>query len=156
DGKVADSSSLANEVAGSVKAGEPTAPAPTNLEIVQELAKVSGSSEEQIQAQTGLDDAMKRRLQKLIDSNRVMLFMKGTPEEPKCKFSRMAVKLLKKYEVEFGSFDVLSDNEVMVGIQKYSNWPYLPHIYFDGRARGFYHITTFMKGFASDSDDEFA
>ncbi|KAL6282306.1 hypothetical protein ACE6H2_013235 [Prunus campanulata] len=161
DGKVADSSSLANEVAGvarSVKAGEPTAPAPTNLEIVQELAKETESSEEQIQAQTGLDDALKRRLQKLIDSNRVMIFMKGTPEEPKCKFSRMAVKLLKKYEVEFGSFDVLTDNEVMEGIQKYSNWPHLPHIYFDGRARGFYHITTFMKGFPSnsDSDDEFA
>ncbi|XP_016648151.1 PREDICTED: monothiol glutaredoxin-S17-like [Prunus mume] len=76
DGKVADSSSLANEVArvaGSVKAGEPSAPAPTNLETVQELAKETGSSKEQIQAQTGLDDALKRRLQKLIDSNRVML-----------------------------------------------------------------------------------
>ncbi|CAB4276076.1 unnamed protein product [Prunus armeniaca] len=125
DGKVADSSSLANEVArvaGSVKAGEPSAPAPTNLETVQELAKETGSSEEQIQAQTGLDDALKRRLQKLIDSNRVMLFMKGTPEEPK----------------------------FMEGIQKYSNWPYLPHIYFDGRARGLYHITTFKKGFQSE------
>ncbi|CAL9015456.1 unnamed protein product [Prunus brigantina] len=85
-----------------------------------------------------------------------MLFMKGTPEVPKCKFSGLAVKLLKKYEVEFGSFDVLTDIEVMEGIQKYSNWPHLPHIYFDGRARGLYHITTFKKGFRSDSDDEWA
>ncbi|CAL9015435.1 unnamed protein product [Prunus brigantina] len=134
----ADPSSLANKVAWS-------APAPASLETVQELAKETGSSEEQNQAQNGLDDALKRRLQKLIDSNRVMLFMKGTPEEPKCEFSRMAVTLLKYYEVEFGSFDLLTDNEVTEGIQKYSNWPHLPQIYFEGRARGFRHIETLMK-----------
>ncbi|XP_021812973.1 monothiol glutaredoxin-S17-like [Prunus avium] len=57
----------------------------------------------------------------------------------------MAVTLLKYYEVEFGSFDLLTDNEVMEGIQKYSNWPHLPQIYFEGRARGFRHIETLMK-----------
>ncbi|XP_021825799.1 monothiol glutaredoxin-S17-like [Prunus avium] len=155
DGKVldtsegADPSSLANKVARS-------APAPASLGIVQELAKETGSSHEQNQAQNGLEDALKRRLQKLIDSNRVMLFMKGTPEEPKCEFSRMAVTLLKYYEVEFGSFDLLTDNEVMEGIQKYSNWPHLPQIYFEGRARGFRHIETLMKGCPSEcSKDAF-
>ncbi|PQQ10464.1 monothiol glutaredoxin-S11-like [Prunus yedoensis var. nudiflora] len=163
DGKVADTSegaypsSLVNKigrVAG--KPGEPTAAPPASLETIQELTKENESSQEQIQAQDGLDDALKRRLQQLINSNRVMLFMKGTPEEPKCKFSRMAVNILKDEEVEFGSFDLLTDNEVMEGIQKYSNWPHLPHIYFEGRARGFYHIGTLMKGIPSDSDDDFA
>ncbi|KAI5350792.1 hypothetical protein L3X38_003683 [Prunus dulcis] len=158
DGKVVDTServdppSLATKVArvvGSVKAGEPAAPA--NLDTVQELAKETGSSEEQIQAQNGLDDALKRRLQKLIDSNRVMLFMKGTPEEPKCRFSKMAVNIFKKHKVEFGSFDLLTDNEVLEGIQKYSNWSLLPQIYFQGRARGFRHIGTLMKGCPSES-----
>ncbi|KAI5350760.1 hypothetical protein L3X38_003651 [Prunus dulcis] len=158
DGKVVDTSegvdppSFATKVArvvGSVKAGEPAAPA--NLDTVQELAKETGSSEEQIQAQNGLDDALKRRLQKLIDSNRVMLFMKGTPEKPKCRFSKMAVNILKKHKVEFGSFDLLTDNEVLEGIQKYSNWSLLPQIYFQGRARGFRHIGTLMKGCPSES-----
>ncbi|CAL8085665.1 unnamed protein product [Prunus armeniaca] len=94
DGKVVDTSpSLATKVArvvGSVKVGEPVAPA--SLVTVQELAKEAESSEGQIQAQNGLDDALKRRLQKLIDSNRVMLFMKGTPEEP--KYHKHAQKVL--------------------------------------------------------------
>ncbi|XP_008245795.1 PREDICTED: monothiol glutaredoxin-S11-like [Prunus mume] len=153
DGKVVDTSpSLATKVArvvGSVKVGEPVAPA--SLVTVQELAKEAESSEEQIQAQNALDDALKRRLKKLIDSNRVMLFMKGTPEEPKCRFSKMAVQILKKHKVEFGSFDLLTDNEVMEGIQKYSNWSLLPQIYFEGRARGFRHIETLMKGCPSES-----
>ncbi|CAB4313163.1 unnamed protein product [Prunus armeniaca] len=129
-------------VDGLVKAGEP-APAPTSLETVQELAKETGSSDEQIQAQNGLDDALKRRLQKLIDSNRVMLFMKGTPEDPKCEFSRTAVNFLNDYEVKFGSFDLLTDNEVMEGIQKYSNRPQLPYIYFDGSACDLHQLRTF-------------
>ncbi|CAL8999428.1 unnamed protein product [Prunus brigantina] len=115
------------------------ASAPTSLGTVQELAKETGSSDEQIQAQNGLDDALKRRLQKLIDSNQVMLFMKGTPEEPKCEFSRMAVNFLNDYEVKFGSFDLLTDNEVMEGIRKYSNRPQLPYIYFDGSACDLHH-----------------
>ncbi|PQQ03646.1 monothiol glutaredoxin-S17-like [Prunus yedoensis var. nudiflora] len=165
DGKVADTlegaypSSLVNKisrVAGTVKPGEPTDAPPASLETIQELTKENESSQEQIQAQDSLDDALKRRLQQLINSNRVMLFMKGTPEEPKCKFSRMAVNILKEEEVEFGSFDLLTDDEVMEGIQKYSNWPHLPHIYFEGRARGFYHIGTLMKGIPIDSDDDFA
>ncbi|XP_021832502.1 monothiol glutaredoxin-S17-like, partial [Prunus avium] len=154
----ADPSSLANKVArvaGSVKAREHAAPAHASLETVQELVKETGSVEWQIQVQNGLDDALKRRLQKLIDSNRVMLFMKGTPEEPKCKFSLLVVKHLKDYEVEFGSFDLLKYNKVMERIQKYSNRPLLPQIYFEGRARGFYHIGTIMKGYPSESDDAF-
>lgn len=114
------------------------------------LAKETKSSEGQIQVQNGLDDDLKRRLQKLIDSNRVMLFMKGTFEEPKCKFSKITVKHLKDYEVEFGSFDLLTNNEVMELIRKYSNWPLLPQIYFEGRARGFYHTRTTMRGYPSD------
>ncbi|XP_021833815.1 monothiol glutaredoxin-S17-like [Prunus avium] len=140
-----DPPSLATKVARVVAA---------SLGTVQELVKEIESSKEQIQAQNGLDDALKRRLQKLIDSNRVMLFMKGTPEEPKCRFSKMAVKILKKHKVEFGSFDLLTDNEVLEGIQKYSNWSLLPQIYFKGRARGFRHIGTLMKGCSSESTGE--
>ncbi|PQQ02247.1 monothiol glutaredoxin-S17-like [Prunus yedoensis var. nudiflora] len=79
--------------------------------------------------------------------------MKGTPEDPKCEFSKMVVNMLKRHEVEFGMFDLLTDNEVMEGIQKYSNWPLLPHIYFEGRARGFRHIGTLIKGCPSNPNE---
>ncbi|KAK8607947.1 hypothetical protein V6N13_023391 [Hibiscus sabdariffa] len=124
DGKVvdklegADPSSLANKVAkvaGSINPGEAAAPAslgmaagPTVLEMVQDLAKVNGSSQIGNQVQTDLDDKLKKRLQQLIDSHPVMLFMKGTPEEPKCGFSRKVVDVLKGEKVKFGTFDILS------------------------------------------------
>ncbi|BFG27755.1 hypothetical protein CerSpe_140290 [Prunus speciosa] len=160
DGKVfdtlegADPSSLANKVArvaGSVRPGEPAAiapaPAPASLETVQEFAKENESfhKQEQIQAQNVLNDPLKRRLKQLINSNRLMLFMKGTPEEPKCKVSQMAVDMLKEEKVKFGSFDVLSDNEVMEGIQKYSNWPKIPQLYYKGKLGGWGHIAILMR-----------
>ncbi|KAM1008586.1 hypothetical protein FF1_004966 [Malus domestica] len=152
DGKVADTlegadpSSLANKVAriaGSINPGEPAAPASlgmaagsTILETVQELARENGSSEVKTQVQNGPADALKRRLQQLIDSNPVMLFMKGSPEAPQCGFSQKIVDILKKENVKYGSFDILSDSEVREGLKKYSNWPTFPQLYCKGELLG--------------------
>jgi len=56
------------------------------------------------------------RLKKLMEQDRVMLFMKGTPEAPRCGFSRKIVGLLKDQGVKFSSFDILSDESVREGI----------------------------------------
>ncbi|KAE8673361.1 Glutaredoxin-3 [Hibiscus syriacus] len=152
DGKVfdklegADPSSLANKVAkvtGFINPGEAAAPAslgmaagPTVLETVQDLAKVNGSSQTGNQVQTGFDDELKKRLQQLINSHPVLLFMKGTPEEPKCGFSRKVVDVLKDEKVKFGTFDILSDNEVREGLKKFSNWPTFPQVYCKGELLG--------------------
>ncbi|OMO65170.1 Glutaredoxin [Corchorus olitorius] len=152
DGKVvdklegADPSSLANKVAkvaGSISPGEAAAPAslgmaagPTVLEMVQDLAKENGSSKVANQVQPGLSDTLKKRLQQLIDSHPVMLFMKGSPEEPKCGFSRKVVDILKDEKVKFGTFDILLDNEVREGLKKYSNWPTFPQLYCKGELLG--------------------
>lgn len=152
DGKVvdklegADPSSLANKVAkvtGSINPGEAAAPAslgmaagPTVLESVQDLAKANGSSQMGNQVQTGLDDKIKKRLQQLIDSHPVMLFMKGNPEEPKCGFSRKVVDILKDEKVKFGTFDIISDNEVREGLKKFSKWPTFPQLYCKGELLG--------------------
>ncbi|KAE8733249.1 Monothiol glutaredoxin-S11 [Hibiscus syriacus] len=152
DGKIfdklegADPSSLANKVAkvtGFINPGEAAAPAslgmaagPTILETVQDLAKVNGSSQTGNQVQTGLDDKLKKRLQQLIDSHPVMLFMKGIPEEPKCDFSRKVVDVLKDEKIKFGTFDILSDNEVREGLKKFSNWPTFPQVYCKGELLG--------------------
>ena len=55
------------------------------------------------------------RLKKLVSSHDVMLFMKGNPQEPRCGFSRKAVAILQDAGVAFGSFDILSDEEVRQG-----------------------------------------
>ena len=76
------------------------------------------------------------RIQKDIDSNRVMLYMKGIPEAPMCGFSNTVVEILKRLEVEFGSANVLDDMELREGIKDFSDWPTIPQLYVDGNFIG--------------------
>ena len=76
------------------------------------------------------------RIQNDIDSNRVMLYMKGAPEFPMCGFSGKVVEVLKSLDVEFGSADVLQDMELRQGIKDFSEWPTLPQLYVDGKFVG--------------------
>lgn len=56
-----------------------------------------------------------------------MLFIKGSPDAPKCGFTRKLIELLAKYrDVNYGTFDILQDNEVREGLKTYSNWPTYP------------------------------
>ena len=130
------------KIAGSADHAKSAAPAsldlaagPTVLETVQGLAKENGSSQTTTPS-TGLTDSLKNRLQQLVDSHPVFLFMKGTPEQPKCGFSRKVVDILKDEGVEFGSFDILTDNEVREGMKKFSNWPTFPQLYCKGELLG--------------------
>ena len=72
------------------------------------------------------------RLKRLTTSNPVVLFMKGSPDEPRCGFSKKAVKLLQDAGAEFGHFDILTDQEVRQGLKEYSNWPTYPQLYVNG------------------------
>jgi Grx4 family monothiol glutaredoxin len=72
--------------------------------------------------------ALNERIERLIRGDTVMLFMKGTPSLPKCGFSRQAVELLNENQVPFGSFDILSDEQVRQGLKVYSDWPTFPQI----------------------------
>ncbi|KAG7371194.1 glutaredoxin [Nitzschia inconspicua] len=82
------------------------------------------------------DQALNERLKRLIHGDTVMLFMKGTPSAPRCGFSRQAVELLNQHQVPFGSFDILSDEDVRQGLKKYSDWPTYPQIYVKGELMG--------------------
>ncbi|KAF8409281.1 hypothetical protein HHK36_005355 [Tetracentron sinense] len=142
----ANPSSLANKVAkvaGSVNPGESAAPAslgmaaePTVLETVKEFANGNGSSQTESPSPYGLSNSLTKRLQQLVDSHTVMLFMKGNPKEPKCGFSQKVVDILKDEGVKFGSFDILSDNEVREGLKKFSNWPTFPQLFCKGELLG--------------------
>ncbi|CAL0312053.1 unnamed protein product [Lupinus luteus] len=142
----ADPSSLANKVskvAGSINPGQSASPAslglaagPSIIETVQQFAKENDSSKEKNHVQPGPTAPLKKRLQQLIDSHPVMLFMKGNPEEPNCGFSQKVVGILKEEKVKFGSFDILSDPEVREGLKKFSNWPTYPQLYCKGELLG--------------------
>jgi len=80
--------------------------------------------------------ALNDRLERLIRADAIMLFMKGTPSKPKCGFSRQAIDVLRKEEIPFGSFDILSDNDVRQGLKVFSDWPTYPQIYVKGELMG--------------------
>ena len=65
----------------------------------------------------------------------VILFP-GVPSEPKCKFSRQAVDILKMHHIPFSSFNILSDDSVRQGLKKFSNWPTYPQLYVGGKLLG--------------------
>jgi monothiol glutaredoxin len=84
------------------------------------------------------------RIKQQIGSDRIFLYMKGTPEAPMCGFSAQAVKILGALGAKFSSFDVLSDEEIRQGIKAYSNWPTIPQLYVDGELIGGCDIMTEM------------
>ncbi len=83
-----------------------------------------------------MTDDTNARLQSLVDSNAVLLFMKGTPLFPQCGFSNRAVSILNHLNVEFESIDVLQDQEVRQGIKAFSDWPTIPQLYVKGEFIG--------------------
>ncbi|KAM9353394.1 glutaredoxin 3 [Symphorus nematophorus] len=86
-------------------------------------------------AESGTAD-LNQRLKKLINAAPCMLFMKGSSQDPRCGFSRQIVALLKEHNIQFSSFDILSDEEVRQGLKIYSNWPTYPQLYVNGELVG--------------------
>jgi len=76
------------------------------------------------------------KLKRLINSHKCMLFMKGNPEEPKCGFSRTTIGILNDLKADYGTFDILTDDEVRQGLKEFSNWPTYPQLYIDGELIG--------------------
>ena len=76
------------------------------------------------------------RIENLVTTNNVVLFMKGTPLFPQCGFSSTAIAILERVGVEFESVDVLADPEIRSGIKAYSEWPTVPQLYVKGEFVG--------------------
>jgi monothiol glutaredoxin len=83
-----------------------------------------------------LSPALRERIQSIVDSDRVVLFMKGSPDAPQCGFSSQVVSILNRLLPGYGSFDVLSDRDVREGIKEFSNWPTIPQLYIGGEFQG--------------------
>uniref|UniRef100_A0AC35TRE9 Glutaredoxin n=1 Tax=Rhabditophanes sp. KR3021 TaxID=114890 RepID=A0AC35TRE9_9BILA len=80
-------------------------------------------------AAAGLSPELKSRIQEIINHDKVVVFMKGTPDEPACGFSRNVKLVLEHHQVPFVGVNVLEDAEIREGIKKYSEWPTIPQVY---------------------------
>jgi monothiol glutaredoxin len=76
------------------------------------------------------------RIDEIVRSNDVVLFMKGTPLFPQCGFSSRAIAILDHLGVGFETVDVLQDPEIRQGIKAYSDWPTIPQLYVKGEFVG--------------------
>jgi monothiol glutaredoxin len=83
-----------------------------------------------------LDPALRSRIESLLQSNRVVLFMKGQPNMPQCGFSAKAVGALSTLGVDYAHVNVLADQDIREGIKAYGDWPTIPQLYIDGELVG--------------------
>ena len=81
------------------------------------------------------------RIKDAVESNPVVIFMKGTPQMPQCGFSSRAAQALIACGEEFAYVNVLADPEVFQNLPRYANWPTFPQIYIDGELVGGCDIT---------------
>jgi monothiol glutaredoxin len=83
-----------------------------------------------------MDASLRQRIEDLIGSSPVFVFMKGTKLMPQCGFSNNVVQILNALAVPFETFDVLSDMEIRQGVKEYSEWPTIPQVYLNGEFLG--------------------
>lgn len=76
------------------------------------------------------------RIEEIVNSNDVVLFMKGTALFPQCGFSSRAIAILDHLGVQYETVDVLQDPEIRQGIKAYSDWPTIPQLYVKGEFLG--------------------
>jgi monothiol glutaredoxin len=86
----------------------------------------------------------RERIEKLINDNPVVLFMKGTPQFPQCGFSGRVVQILDYVGAPVVGVDVLADPDIRQGVKEYANWPTIPQLYVKGEFVGGADIVTEM------------
>tara|TARA_B100000963_G_C22608271_1_gene663646 strand:+ start:1355 stop:1669 length:315 start_codon:yes stop_codon:yes gene_type:complete len=76
------------------------------------------------------------KLKEQIKENNILIYMKGTPYEPRCGFSARTVQTLIECESQFSYVDVLENNDVRVALPKLSEWPTFPQVFINGELVG--------------------
>jgi len=87
---------------------------------------------------------LKERIETIIGSDKVVLFMKGNSDAPQCGFSANTVSILQHLGVSYTTFDILQDMDVREGLKEYSNWPTFPQLYVTQKLVGGNDIITEM------------
>jgi len=86
--------------------------------------------------------SIQEKIQSLIDSNDVILFMKGTADFPQCGFSGKVAHILRSLHADYLGVNVLEDPDIRQGIKDFSNWPTIPQLYIKGEFIGGCDIIT--------------
>jgi monothiol glutaredoxin len=90
------------------------------------------------------NDEIRTFLQNAIDENRIMLFMKGTPDEPRCGFSLRTSQMLNALGVKYAAMDILPDPRIREELSAISGWPTIPQLFIEGSLVGGCDIVTEM------------
>ncbi|KAL7675526.1 hypothetical protein ACOME3_001795 [Neoechinorhynchus agilis] len=87
------------------------------------------------------------RIDRMVKGGRakVVLFMKGSPAQPMCGFSKAVVDMLNDHKVFYETHDVLRDEQLRTDMKVYSDWPTFPQIYINGQFQGGYDILASME-----------
>lgn len=83
-----------------------------------------------------MDESTRQRIQSLVDTHPIVLFMKGTQHFPQCGFSATVVEVMRRLGASFQSVNVLDDPEIRHGIKEFTNWPTIPQLYVGGEFVG--------------------
>lgn len=83
-----------------------------------------------------LDEATRERIRSLLETHRVVLFMKGTRQQPMCGFSAATVQVLDEVLPDYHTVNVLEDPALREGIKRYGDWPTIPQLYVEGELVG--------------------
>lgn len=82
------------------------------------------------------DSVPKEQIEKMVKDNKVVVFMKGIPDAPKCGFSNAVVQILRMHAVNYDSHDVLENDSIRQGIKDLTNWPTIPQVFINGEFVG--------------------
>ncbi len=91
-----------------------------------------------------LTETLKSQIENDIKNNKIVIFMKGTAQQPQCGFSMRSVEILKSYGLPVKDFNVLASQELREGIKEFTNWPTIPQIFINGDFVGGCDIITEM------------
>lgn len=83
-----------------------------------------------------MSDSTSERIRESIESNKILIYMKGSPSFPMCGFSAATIEVFEELGVPYNTVDVLKDPEIREGIKRYSNWPTIPQVYIRGKFIG--------------------
>jgi monothiol glutaredoxin len=79
---------------------------------------------------------LQARIDEVVKSNKIVVFMKGSKLMPQCGFSNNTVQILNSLGAPYETVDVLQDSDIRQGIKEYSNWPTIPQVYINGEFVG--------------------
>ncbi len=136
---------ILTEMATSAVEGDGGAGLKRELGIEHLSAKSSQPTTQVVDEPSESTEGLLNRIRQLINRSPVMIFMKGTPDEPKCGFSRKTVELFRLEEIAFDSYNILQDDALREGLKKYSDWPTYPQVYYRGALVGGLDILKQMK-----------